>query len=87
MTQNFHCKDKVKTKLRGVIVETFITKVITSEYIDADGETITTRYIYYTDATGGIPAEIIIPFDETEPVKFNPPKILNNNIKKTDLKI
>lgn len=82
----FHCKDKVKTKLRGQIVETFITKVVTSEYIDADGETITTRYIYYTDATGGIPADII-PIDETEPVKLNPPKILNNNIKKPDLKI
>lgn len=53
----FRPKDKVIVFVRGGKVETFITKVVTSEYIDADGSTITTRRIYYTDATGGTPLD------------------------------
>ena len=51
----FKCKDKVIIQYRNQPLETFINKVVTSEYIDADGQTVTTKRIYYADATGGLP--------------------------------
>lgn len=57
MDKIFKPKDRVIVQTRRGTVETFITKVVTSEYIDADGETITTHRVYYADATGGMPLD------------------------------
>lgn len=74
----FHVLDKVEVIQRGAPVKTFITKVVTSEYLDADGITVTTRHIYYTHATGGNPytgkiSALIVPEE-----KFDTNKNLNS---------